>query len=64
MAQVIAKCAGRQVVFADPSAVDLANRTPIAKQVLSSEKVESLGWRGTYGIEEGIKHTLMILGGE
>ena len=64
LAQVIAKCAGRQVVFADPSAVDLANRTPIAKQVLSSEKVESLGWRGTYGIEEGIKHTLMILGGE
>lgn len=64
LAQIIAKCAGRQVVFADPSAVDIANRTPIEKQVLSSEKVESLGWHGTYDIEEGIKHTLMILGGE
>lgn len=64
LAQTIAKCAGRQVVFADPSAVDIANRTPIAKQVLSSEKVESLGWHGTYDIEEGINHTLMILNGE
>lgn len=61
-AQVIAKYAGRKVVFADPSAVDIANRTPIAKQVLSSKKAESLGWHGSYGIEEGIKHTLMILG--
>lgn len=64
LAQVIAKYAGRQVVFADPSAVDLANRTPISKQVLSSEKVEALGWQGTFGVEEGIKHTLMILEGK
>lgn len=64
LAQTIAKCAGRQVVFADPSAVDIANRTPIAKQVLSSKKIETLGWRGAFDIEEGIKHTLMILGGE
>lgn len=64
LAQVIAKCAGRQVFFTDPSAADIANRTPIVKQVLSSEKAESLGWHGIYDIEEGIKHTLMILRGD
>lgn len=64
LAQTIAKCAGRKVIFSDPDAVDIANRTPIAKQVLSSKKVEALGWKGMFNVEEGIKHTLMILNGE
>lgn len=64
LAKVIAKATGRKVIFADPSAVDIANRTPIAKQVLSSKKVEELGWHGKYDIEDGIFNTLAILEGK
>ena len=64
IAEIIASAANHKVVFADPDAVDLANRTPIAKQVLSSKKLESLGWHGAFSAEIGIKHTLDILQGK
>lgn len=62
LAEIIASTAGRKIVFADPNAADIANRTPIAKQVLSSKKLENLGWRGAFSIETGVKHTLDIIG--
>ena len=49
-ARAVAEVSGTKVVFADPTAADLANRTPIAKQVLSSVKTESLGWKGRYDV--------------
>lgn len=64
LAQIIAENAGRKVVFANPDTEDVANRTPIVKQVLSSEKIEKLGWKGKYTVERGIAHTLAILHGE
>jgi nucleoside-diphosphate-sugar epimerase len=64
LAEIIAKAGGRKVIFATPSAVDIANRTPIAKQVLSSKKIEALGWSGAFSAETGIRHTLDILQGE
>jgi nucleoside-diphosphate-sugar epimerase len=64
LAETIAKAAGRTVIFAEPDAVDLAQRTPITKQVLSSKKLEALGWRGRYSTKEGVEHTLRILNGK
>lgn len=64
LAETIASCAGKKVVFSDPDAVDLANRTPIVKQVLDSGKVEALGWKGKYSVETGVAHTLAVLKGE
>lgn len=64
LAEVIAKTRSRKVVFADPSALDIANQTPIAKQVLATEKLEGLGWRGAYTVEKGIAHTIDILQGK
>lgn len=63
LAGVIAKAVGRNVIFEAPDAADIAGRTPIAKQVLSSRKLEALGWSGAYTIEEGIRHTIDILCG-
>lgn len=60
-ADIIAKQTGQKVIFSNPDAVDLAERTPITKQVLNSEKLESLGWHGKFSVPEGIKHTLDIL---
>lgn len=61
LAQVIAEAEGQKVVFTDPDAVDLANRSPIAKQVLDTTKLESLGWTGGYSVADGVRHTLQIL---
>lgn len=64
LAGVIAETEGKKLIFADPDSVDIANRTPIAKQVLATEKLEALGWSGAYGIQEGIEHTIRILQGK
>lgn len=60
-AQEVAAQTGTKVIFADPDEVAKAEMTPIAKQVLSSQKLESLGWKGQFTIAEGIKHTLDIM---
>ena len=60
-AKEVAAQTGTKVVFADPDEVAKAEMTPIAKQVLSSKKLESLGWRGQFTVEEGIRHTLQIM---
>lgn len=60
-AHEVAAAAGKQVIFADPTAADIAQRTPIAKQVLSSDKLSSLGWRGEYSVKKGVENTIKIL---
>ena len=60
-AGVVAAQTGTKVIFADPDEVAKAEMTPIAKQVLSSQKLEQLGWRGQFTIEEGIGHTIRIM---
>lgn len=64
LAEEIADCAGRKVVFSTPDARDLADRTPIAKQVLNVERLEALGWKGKFSIRKGVVHTLKILEGK
>lgn len=61
LAQIIAENENLKVSYLQPNAVDIANRSPIAKQVLNTEKLEKLGWRGVYSAETGISHTLRIL---
>lgn len=63
-AEIVAGKAGTKAVFAEPSSLDLANRSPIEKQILASEKLESLGWKGIFDAESGVAHTLQILGEE
>lgn len=60
-AQEVAAQTGTKVIFADPDEVAKAEMTPIAKQVLSSKKLEALGWKGQFTVAEGIKHTLNIM---
>ena len=60
-AQEVAAQTNTKVIFADPDEVAKAEMTPIAKQVLSSKKLEQLGWKGRFNIEEGIRHTLQIM---
>ena len=60
-AKEVAAQTGTKVIFADPDEVAKAEMTPIAKQVLNSKKLEGLGWKGQFTVEEGISHTLDIM---
>lgn len=64
LASTIAKMTNRNVVYEEPALIDLSNRTPISKQILSSKKLELLGWKSAFSAEEGIKHTIDILQGK
>ncbi|MCD7811222.1 MAG: hypothetical protein LUG91_05140 [Ruminococcus sp.] len=53
-----------KILFTNPTEKELANRTPIMKQVFDSKKLEALGWHGEYTVRDGVAHTLAILQGE
>ena len=61
LAKKIARAVDCEVVFDIPNAADLANQSPIPKQVLSSKKIERLGWKPAFSVDEGISHTLNML---
>lgn len=60
-AAIVASQSGRALIYEHPEKMtDIAN-TPMIRQVLGAEKVERLGWKGRYSVEEGIAHTLRVL---
>ncbi len=61
LAQTIADETGVRLVFADPDAVQKAELSPIAKQVLCADKLEALGWKGSFTVQEGVQHVIRIL---
>ena len=64
LANIIAETVGTKVVYMNPNEKELADRTPISKQVLSSRKISELGWEEAYTIERGIVNTIKILQGK
>ncbi len=60
-AREVAEQTGHKLIFAKPDEVALAQRTPIAKQVLDTARLTSLGWKGCYSLSEGIAHTLEVI---
>ena len=61
LAQIVAKVAGKKVVFDIPNDGTGGNTTPITKAVFSIEKLEALGWKAQIGIEEGVRRTIEIM---
>lgn len=60
-AEIAAAKAGTRVVFENPDEAAAAQMSPIAKQVLNSDKLEALGWSGKFSAKEGIGHCVEIL---
>ncbi|RMC92302.1 NAD-dependent epimerase/dehydratase family protein [Clostridium autoethanogenum] len=60
-AKIVAEIAGKKVTFENPDEATKEEQTPITKAVLASDKLESLGWQGSFPVKEGIEHTLKIL---
>lgn len=63
-ADIVARTANRKVVFETPDSADIANRSPIARQVLATGKIEALGWKGNFSVQRGVQHTIDILCGK
>jgi nucleoside-diphosphate-sugar epimerase len=55
LAEKIAAIAGKKVVM---DVQDDGNTTPISRAVFSIAKLESLGWRPLFSIDDGLRHTI------
>lgn len=62
-AQMTAEAGRQKCLFAVPGRADVQESTPISCAVLNSEKLQGLGWKGTYDVSRGIRHTLEIMKG-
>ena len=56
----LAKCE-KQVVFENPSDVELGSYNLMDNSSLNSELLEELGWASSFDAFEGICHTLSIM---
>lgn len=56
LAELTAQLAGRKVVFDIPA--ETGDTTPITKATFSTTKLQAIGWRPVFSIEEGISHTI------
>lgn len=61
LAWLIARFAGRKVVFETPDAVESAGYSKATKARLDSAKLQALGWRANYTLERGIEKTIRVL---
>lgn len=61
LAGIIAKEAGTKVVFDLPNEVEKAGFSKATKARLDSTKLQKLGWKAQYGIEEGIRRTMKMM---
>ena len=61
LAQMIADFAGTKVIFEIPDDTEKAGYSTATKAILSSEKINRLGWHAQYNIQDGIKQTLLMI---
>ena len=61
LAKAIASLVGKQVVFEIPNAIESAGYSKATKARLDSVKLQKLGWKAMYNIEDGVSRTLDIL---
>lgn len=57
-AECAAACAGRKVVFSDPSDAEKSGYNLMDNSSLDSGKIEALGWHGQFDLTAGIRRTL------
>lgn len=58
MAECFAKGGGKQVVFEIPSKEEKSSYNLMDNSSLSSEKIEALGWKGIFDLQNGVERTL------
>lgn len=61
LAEIVAKTAGKQVIFDLPDEVEAAGYSKATKARLDGRKLKKLGWRAKYDIQSGVERTISIL---
>ena len=61
LAALIAESAGTQVCFELPDETERAGYSKATKAVMDGSKIESLGWKPLYHMQNGIEETMKIL---
>ena len=61
LAQLIADYVGTKVVFELPDELEARGYSTATKARLASEKINLLGWKGKFGMKEGIERTIDML---
>ena len=61
LAAMLAKTAGKQVVFDLPSELERKGYSTATKALLDAAKARGLGWKAHYGIAEGLERTVAVL---
>ena len=61
LAEWIAETAGVPLIRENPQLATAVQGTPIQRQVLSPKKLDSLGWKACFSLNEGITRTLLTL---
>ena len=61
VAECLAEKSGVKVVLEIPSEEEKKSFNPMKNSVLDATKLESLGWKAYFGLEEGIERTLKFL---
>ena len=61
LAAIIARTAGREVVFELPDAVEAAGYSTATKARLDGSKLKELGWKPRYDMKTGLEQTISIL---
>lgn len=61
IAEMFAKCSGREVRFEDPDAAESKGYNLMDNSSLDAEKLESLGWKAKFSLEEGVRRTISLM---
>ena len=61
MAEICAKSGGVELIIAEPTKEELECFNPMRNSSLNNDEVKKLGYRDTFTVEDGIKHTVEIL---
>jgi nucleoside-diphosphate-sugar epimerase len=61
LAKIIAEIGQQKVIFEHPSGDEGKEYSGISRAILSSTKLESLGWKPLYALADGIQRTFRIL---
>jgi hypothetical protein len=61
LAESFARSCGVDIVFENPNDVEALGYNMMSSSALDASKIEGLGWRGLYNIDEGVRYTIEIL---
>jgi nucleoside-diphosphate-sugar epimerase len=61
MAESLSECAGRKIIFENPSDAEIRSYNMMDNSSLNAEKLESLGWKGVFNLKDGVMSTIKTM---